>query len=417
MQLEKSRQYVPGIAARAAVLLLVASWSSSAVGQVELLRFEHLTVNEGLSQSSINALVQDHRGFLWVGTQDGLNRFDGYRFEVMRNDPTDPRSLGNNNVSSLFEDSSGVLWVGTTSGTLHRYDRNTHSFDHYRPEASESGSEDFSVDIRDIAETDDGRLWVGTATRGLFSFDRDSQAFTPVVALGTDRINKLHVGTNGDLWIGQDRLGVRRYRPTSGELFTVFSPDADDGDLSISTIVETRNDELWAAGNSGVIWRIRADGTLAGRLPPADTASEGDGAVRAMLEDRQGRIWVGMIGGGLRVFSPSGQQLAVFTHSVSDPYSLSTSTVYALLQDSAGVLWVGSLAAGLSKATLGVGGFTNYRHVPEDPASLSHNMVNEFAEDASGGIWVGSSGGGVSFFRPGAAGFSNFRANPGDNRH
>lgn len=379
------------------------------------MRFEHLTINDGLSQSSINALVQDRRGFLWIGTQDGLNRYDGYRFDVMRNDPDDPRSLANNNVSAIFEDSAAVLWVGTTAGTLHRFVPESNDFDRFPVPVTiaTSPATTTPAEVREITETNDGTLWIGTDRHGVFSFDRRSSEFARVVVKGDQNINVLKEVDGGGFWVGTS-TGLTRYAISAG-LLTPFDVDQDQLlHEDIRTIEVMRSGEVWVAGNGGVISRFDAKGSLLARISMRSTGATHDDAIRSMLEDSQGQIWVGLIGGGVRVLSDTGELLATLAHAPRDPYTLNTNTAYALLEDNAGVLWVGSLEAGLSKSLLDSGGFTHLRHIPGDPASLSDNMVIEIAEDEDGGIWVGTGAGGLNYQPPGRSQFINYRVDPTD---
>lgn len=392
-------------------LALAMPWPVSA--EFESMRFEHLTVNDGLSQSSINALLQDRRGYLWIGTQDGLNRFDGYRFDIMRNDPDDPRSLANNNISSIFEDSGGVLWVGTTSGTLHRFVPGSADFDRFLLPGFDAPNLGVTAPsgVREIVETSDGSFWIGTDRHGLYSFDRRSGQFVRAEAVVQASVNVLNEVSSGRLWVGTS-TGLTQYSISAGVLVPLGAGNDRLLDEDIRSIEVLRSGEVWVAGGGGTISRLDANGSLLGRISTRSRGVAHEDANRSMLEDSNGRIWVGLIGGGVKVFSSDGELLATLAHSPRDPYTLNTNTAYTLMEDRAGVLWVGSLEAGLSKSLLGSGGFTHIRHIPGDPSSLSDNMVIEIAEDEDGGIWVGSSGGGLDFLQPGNSKLVHYRTDP-----
>ena len=141
------------------------------------LRFEHISIEDGLSQITINSILQDSRGFMWFGTIDGLNKYDGYNFTVFRNDPDNPNSLSNNLVYSIYEDRSGTLWIGTEGGGLNKFDREKEQFSHYRhdPNNPESLSNDI---VWSINEDRSGTLWIGTWGGGLNKFDQEKGQFT-----------------------------------------------------------------------------------------------------------------------------------------------------------------------------------------------------------------------------------------------
>jgi len=403
------------VVVRTLFLSFCLAWPACVSAQLESMRFEHLTINDGLSQSSVNALAQDRRGYLWVGTQDGLNRYDGYRFDVMRYDPDDPRSLANNNITTIFEDRAGILWVGTNDGTVHRYDRDSNDFERFRITGSrrDAGSADTSLDVHEICETSDGKFWIGTDLQGIFLFDNGLGTFEPLTTVREQSINVLKEVQSNELWVGSSQ-GLRRYLSKGGTLIPLDADNASLLDEDVRTIEVLRSGQVWAAGSNSVISRFTPDGALLGRITVRSTERGSRYSIRSILQDSASRIWVGLIGGGLKVLTDNGETIVDVVHSTSDPYSLPTSTAYSLLEDKSGVLWVGSLEAGLSRSVAGAASFTHFRHVPGDPSSLSDNMVIEFAEDENNGVWVGSSGGGLSYLAPNSSRFIHHRADPAD---
>ncbi len=415
-----------GIADRALVwgwaLYLVAACAEASSDGLGSVRFEHLGVNDGLSQSSVNALLQDRRGYLWIATQDGLNRYDGYRFEVFRNDPANPRSLASNHVLAVLEDRDGVLWVATSGGILHRYRRDSADFERVRIDlpvidgsdvASDAPPQPPRVDVRSILEAADGRLLLATGGQGVLSFDSSTGELTRLALPEDRRIHALAEGLDAALWTGSSR-GLVRVAGMSGTAGPESPSSVRLLTDEIRTLAVLPDGQVWAAGRGNTIHRFTATGDALAAVRVAPVTDGTRGEFRTLMVDSRGRLWAGMIGGGLHAFDAEGNLLESFAHSPSDLYTLASDTVYTLLEDRAGVIWVGSLAAGLSKAIPRDGGFAHLRHVPGVPTSLAHNMVNEFAEDAVGGVWVGSSGGGVSYLPSGSADFVHFRADPAD---
>jgi len=206
--------------------------STSLYAQERTLRFEHLSLEQGLSQSSVYAIVQDHKGFMWFGTEDGLNRYDGYRFGVYRNHADDPKSLSSSSILGIYEDHSGVLWIGTSDGGLNRYDRATDTFTPYRhdPENPHSlGDNKVSV----IHEDRSGVLWVGTDT-GLSKFDREQETFTHYrhdpnnpKSLSASSVWAIYEDRSGVLWVGGDEGGLNKFDRAT-ETFTNYPHDPND---------------------------------------------------------------------------------------------------------------------------------------------------------------------------------------------
>jgi ligand-binding sensor domain-containing protein len=168
------------------------------------LRFAHLTTNDGLSQSTVTEILQDRRGFMWFGTRDGLNRYDGNAFVVYKHNPTDPQSLSSNFILDLMEDDQGYLWIATNYGGLNRFDPATERFIHYRHDPNNSNS--ISGDsVESIARDSRGYLWIGTNSNGLDKFDPSTVTFThhrnDSEGQFVGRITKVVAGRQGDIWL------------------------------------------------------------------------------------------------------------------------------------------------------------------------------------------------------------------------
>ncbi len=408
-------------------------------------RFFHLTTADGLSHDIVYAIVQDPQGFLWFGTQDGLNRYDGYTFTVFRHLRSDPASLVHNTVQALAVDSTGALWVGTVGG-LDRYDRDRGHFVHY-PEIAES--------VTVVYEDRERTLWVGTAGSGLFRYDRQSDRFTPfegadepagkgeprpysgdnILTIYQDRDGTMWVGTEyGGLWRvydgagGASALDDRRGRPYSlpydrvtaivqdraGMLWvgTGAAHEPDVGGLAvldpatgrftpylqglehrhITAILEDRVGTLWVGTEVGLAILDRASGQFTVyRHDLLDPYSLGDDHVYALYEDRTGILWIATDGGVSRYVREK-NRFFLYRHNSQDPNSLGAPRVGAVLLDRDGFLWVGLHAGGLDRIGP-TGVVTHYRHDPDDPHSLSHDHVTALLQDRSGAIWVGTSAG------------------------
>ncbi len=424
------------------------------------LRFQHLGVDQGLSHSRVHTVLRDSRGFLWAGTADGLNRYDGTSIVVHRARLDDEHSLASSQVRALFEDDQKRLWVG--AGTLHLYDRTLDRFDRYPLGAEGAGMAD--LEIRAIRTDAHGQLWVGTH-KGLFRVDPvtgasknfrhdpadpSSLSHTEVVALLLDRKQQLWVGTRGGLnrydekkggfvrlfqeahtpawlramqvetmledehgalWLGTIGDGLVRFLPQTGERVQ-YLPDPDGkkgiGGSRILSLASDGKGRLYLGPEgAGLDVMETATGRVVHYLPaPGDPTSLSSASVFALLFDEQGILWVGTFNGGVDSISPFGQRFGLVSAREGQ---LGNPHVLALLEDHRGDLWIGTDGGGLVRWERDAGRFTTYRHDPRRPDSLAANAVLALHEDAQHDIWVGTWAGGLDRFRPSTGRFEHHR--------
>jgi diguanylate cyclase (GGDEF)-like protein len=365
------------------------------------LRFERLSLEHGLSQSHVNCILQDRHGFLWLGTQDGLNRYDGYTFRVFKHDYRDEGSLANNTVWALFEDTDGVLWVGTDGGGLDRWDPSHERFVHHRHDSSNPRS--LAGDrVRAITETQDGSLWIGTDGAGLSRLDRRSGAFATFRSRGddrrslsSDRVRFLMEGRDGGLWIATDGGGLARLDSARVNFTTYRNDPADPESLSddrVRYVHQDRDGVLWVGTYQAGVNRFEGGGRFTRFRQGAGPGSLANDRVRAILQDRSGVLWIGT-DGGLSEWRPESQTFLNHRHRDADRTTLSVDRVLSLYQDRGGVFWVGTQGGGLNKWNTATGSFTLVRSDPASALSLPSNNVSSFASGAGGTLWVGTSSG------------------------
>lgn len=373
--------------------------------------FEQLDISDGLSQNSVNALLQDRHGFLWIATQDGLNRYDGYSFRVYRPGPSETGAglasrpgPSANVIWELYEDSEGVLWIGTANG-LNRFQRDSDTFVQYRHDPDSQDSISPSA-VTDILEDDDGRLWVATERGGLNLMDRNAGTFRHFRhdpgnpdSLSSNNIASLAQTEDGMLWVGTRGSGLNRMDPDSGAVTRIQEDSASDqGRFSESVIMDllvTRDGMLWIATNGDGLGRMDpVTGELRiYRHDPRDSTGIASNAVRTLYEDRQGRLWIGYAhGGGLdRLDRESG----TFTNYAPEPGregTVSDGDVQALLEDDSGILWVGTLVGGLNSHDPRRYRFRHYRSELYRDDSLNNSTIRSFHRTDSH-LYVGTEGG------------------------
>ncbi|MBS1665361.1 MAG: response regulator [Bacteroidetes bacterium] len=353
------------------------------------LRFTHLSGEQGLSNSTIESIFQDSQGFIWIGTRDGLNRYDGHEMVVYRND-----SLTDSYIKYIYEDRRRRLWVGTANG-LCRLDRETNRWVRYKHSSSDSGSLGANS-VTSILEDRAGRIWVATYGGGLDLY-KESSGF--VHYRGADRILCLHEDKQGRIWAG-GAAGLLRFESASGRFVPVVNPAiTNPSGNTIISIQEDRQGNLWlGTEDDGIFLFDVFQGTFV-RYGHSDRqpSSLGNNMIKCMLTDHKGQLWAGSINGGLNLFHAPSGSFFHYTYEPGNGASLSQRTISALFEDRQGNLWVGTHRGGINIYSPGMEKFNLYRQ-DASPGGLSYNDVKAFCEESSGNIWIGTDGGGLDLF-------------------
>lgn len=366
------------------------------------IRFEHFSVADGISQNDTIAILQDSDGFMWFGSEDGLNKYDGRTFTIYKYDPDNFNSLSDNWILALHEDRLGALWIGTLNGGLDRYDRKSGQFSHFTndPDNPQSLSNN---EVTAIYEDSDGILWFGTRD-GFNRFDSETEMFTQYrhnpadsQSLSADAVLSIYETKDGMLWVGADGGGLNRF-DTETDTFSQFINDSNDpqslSDNIVWDIYEDSFDFLWIGTDAGLDRFDRESETFTHfQNNPDDPQSLSHNAVRAIYGDPSGALWIGTDGGGLNRFDSETETFTHYQNDPNNPYSLSHHAVNDIYQDREGVLWVGTKGGGLNKLFLGSLNFATFSYNPNDPNSLSNNNIRGIHEDQSGNLWVGTNAG------------------------
>jgi signal transduction histidine kinase/ligand-binding sensor domain-containing protein len=393
------------------------------------LRFDRISVEQGLSHSTVNCILQDSYGFMWFGTSDGLNKYDGYSFTVYKHDPNDPHSLSHYLVTSLFEDSAGMLWVGTYGGGLNRFDRSLGQFTRYDTDDFQNITdepEEFRNAVVAVDEYPTGVLWIATHGGGLVKFDLETETFTSYAPdpvdpefWGHEWITALLVDSSGMLWLGTNSEGLDRFDPATGQTTSYrHNPDSPDslGLDWITEIYQDRSGGIWIGTPGRGLDRFDPETERFShyRHDPADPHSLSDDHISSIVEDEGGILWIGTSGGGLDAFDPRSETFAHVHHDATDPGGLSSDRIQTLFLSQSGVLWVGTQGGGVNKSDPASGRFTYYRGDPDDPQRPSDYPVSSLLEDEDGILWIGTAGGGLDALDRETGVWRHYRHDPAD---
>ncbi len=355
------------------------------------IRFTRLSTEEGLSQTRVLQIVQDDQGFMWFGSQYGLNRYDGYKFKVFKHEAGNPNSLSGVFISSLFKDRSGSLWIGCDE-FLDKFDPVTETFTHYRIDITGAQGEIFPV--THISQDHMGILWLSTL-RGLYRFDPSTGR---IIRYRHDPHNPFSLSSGEIKATGEDKTGT--FWVATSEGLDAF--DRDTGKVTLHVPLHERGEMSFYEDRVGVFWIVYVTG---GGLAVFDRKTntlthysfhEGHlsdalpTGVRAMLEDRDGTLWFGTMGDGLLKFDRKARKFIRYRNDLTNPESLGEDDLAALFQDREGNIWVGLNMMPPNRFVTRPPLFEKFKHEPGNPNSLSGTMVNSIYEDREGILWIGA---------------------------
>ncbi len=386
-----------------------------------VLRFDHLNIEQGLSQSSVDVIFQDSRGFMWFGTQDGLNRYDGYTFKIYKPDPEVPESLSDGWITAIVEDAEGYLWIGTRQG-VNRFDPRLETFTHYNHDPKNPTSLN-NNHVNMIYRDQANNLWVGTP-EGLDLFDKTLNQFKHYLATPSDveNANKNKITTmlqdkRGQYWLGTSGGGLKKFDVQNNTFETYQSNSENLNTISfdaVTAIVEDDHAILWVGTRNGLNRFDPSTGLFDRFLkPPADMenplpdnqgsddsqaveASDlakniSSNAINALLIDSTGNLWVGTAN-GLNRYEP-GKGFVHYYHDPAFSKSLSKNHVASLYEDRSGTLWIGANAGGVNIYDRQTDLFAYYRHDPLNSETISDNSIVPIYVDSEGYAWIGTNNG------------------------
>lgn len=365
------------------ILVIPKSISFSQNNQIS---FSHLNVKDGLSQSWIRAICQDRRGFMWFGTGDGLNRYDGYEFKIYKNSPGRKNSISNNNIKKIFEDKNGNIWFGTQQGVnLYNWE-----LDNIQPVSST-----LRYSVEDINETKSGGLLIATSD-GLFKLNAKNLTLEPLI--NGEFITAILNDKNGNIWLCSYNglLLVDTVKFT----YSVVPMKGIDFDY-LQSIYQDSQGRIWLGTSNAGLILMEYNNTEP--LTPEFThfkhesgnkESIGQGSIYAILEDNKGKLWIGIENGDLNVLNLNNfdKKRAIFKHfinNISESFSISSNSIHSIYQDKHNTLWIGTYGGGINYYNDLMQKFKCYRQVVTNKNSLNDNHVNVLYNEKNK-LWIGT---------------------------
>lgn len=378
-------------------LLCLTAYSQQQLTDTKFQRLfsENSKLEKGLSQNWVYCILQDQMGYMWFGTWEGLNKYDGYRFIIYNVDD----GLSDHTVNCILEDMDGYLWVGTDNG-LNRFDRKSSRFIQFFNQPGDSAS---LVDnkVNDIVQSRDGRIWIATAA-GLSMLEPGSHQFKSYFiapqdynSLRSNYFIDIYEDSGGILWISST-YGLIKFNPIRGRSTRYYNIPGDPNSLSsnnVRCVIQDRNSNFWIATTRGLDFFSREDQHLSHyRQDPLNPSSLSGNWVRVLYSDSRGRIWAGTNENGLNLFDPATNSFIRFHHHINDESSISNNKIYSIFEDRSSNIWVGTFN-GVNKISSYSNDFNTIRRLSNDEYSMNNNIVWGFAEDNRNDLWICTSGG------------------------
>jgi signal transduction histidine kinase/ligand-binding sensor domain-containing protein/DNA-binding NarL/FixJ family response regulator len=419
--------------------------------------------DDGLSHNIVNDIVQDPKGFLWIATHDGLNRFDGYEFKVYRFNPSDSTSILGNYIKSLFVDQKGNLWVSTRYG-LNLYNSRKDNFIGFTPDQNEN------LDITKIAASSDGGLWISNYTGGFLHFHPENKSFTIYnienQALPTNFIMSIHEDSDNVLWVGTGDYGVLVFRHENTALDILKDLTDKLKEFDVTQIVEIfadNNSNIWIASRQGVLFYNRSlneffqikktDGPygLSGNiildisqdyqgniligtqegglnilsqdqlkanhprtfkfsktLPGSERYNLSYRSIQSIYEDKDRNIWLGTFGSGINLIPSVQPRFKLLEHSEQNPNTLNFDKIWGICEDQEGLLWIGTDGMGLNRCNFITGEIAHY-YSGNRSGDLSDDAILCALCDSRGRLWFGTYAGGLNLYNKNTDSFINVR--------
>lgn len=363
---------------------------------IKEIKFERISVQHGLSQSAVTCMIQDKQGFLWIGTQDGLNRYDGYKFTVFKKNPHDKNSISNNYITCLFEDRDGYLWAGTSGGGLSRYDNRTNRFVNFMHQESNPSSISINQ-IRSVLEDSKNNFWVGTSTGGLNRFMKFENEFIHYECnpddpdcIKSNSIRCIFEDSRKNLWFGTWGEGLKRYEHSTGKFIDYKNYSTNEPNANrINSIFEDSSGNIWLATNLGLNKLNESEKTFR-EYKKDDNTGLSDNLVSSIFEFEPGIFLVGTRTGGLNLFNEAEEKFTSVQFSEKKFSGISSNSIMQIFECRSGNIWIAMHGGGLNKFSRIQKKIMHICQNDEEGNELKSNRIFSLYEDNKGILWIGT---------------------------
>ena len=397
-------------------LLLICSMGFS--DHTPNLHFDRITLEDGLSQSYVYSIHQCKKGFMWFGTADGLNRYDGFNFQIYRSITDDSTSLSHNSVRVIYEDRQGVIWIGTGDG-LNKFNSELETFTQYQHDTSEPSSISNNY-IWVMREDRAGNFWIGT-DGGLNKMNRQTGHFTHFThdpdepgSLSSNSVRSIIEDKDGLLWIGCINGSLNKMNPATGKISRVNISLIDSPEnFKVMRIFKDRHGSIWVGtwGSGLLCYNKKTDTWTQYIHNKNDHLSLSDDHIWGIHEDQQGNLWIGTFN-GLNQYQHETDSFFQYHYQHDNPSSISHNIIRSINEDDSGILWFGTNGGGLSKYDPQKSQIKHYKMTPWDKNSLSNNRIKSICQDPDGNTWIGTDGGGLNRYDKDMEGIAVLKHNP-----
>ena len=373
--------------------------------------FKNLSIRNGLSQNTVNAILQDRKGFMWLGTKDGLNRYDGLSFRKFKHDAANPRSIGNSFITSLYEDFNGNIWVGTDAG-VYIYYPDKEAFEEFDCQSLEKTRIERSVSM--IAGDKQGRVWIAVEAQGMFCYDTRQKLLRnyPLSEISSN-IKCFTFDSGGTLWLGFYGDGLYYSKDNLATVHPYGSPEDGKREFEggvITKIVQGNYNCLYIGSVKEGVSELNLTSGQVRNLLAIDESGESI-FCRDLLPYSDNELWIGTES-GIYIYNLRTAQFIHLRASLYDSYSLSDNAIYALYKDREEGLWIGSYFGGVDYYPRQYTYFAKY--YPKNIANSLHGKrVREFCRADDGTLWIGTEDGGLNHFNPKTKEFHFFEPSAG----
>ncbi|MBF9254027.1 response regulator [Pontibacter sp. 172403-2] len=407
------------------MLFLLGTLSPVLAALPEQYRFSLIDINNGLSNNQVKCFLKDSNGYLWIGTFDGLNRYDGYKLKVFRYQSNDSSSIVGNDVLELFEGPGGEIWVKTPQGTC-VFNPETEHFDRNPAGFLKQYGLPAGAGIEDILKDKDGNYWFILTGQGLTKYNPRTHTavhlrhtFSDGNSLSTDYISAISQTARGDLWVVH-RNGI--FEKLDRKTLKVIARNDDiyrkyTREMQNYALVADSDNDLWLYVNdkeSGAYFYDQSGKSLTHFHKNSRSLQLNNNVVRGIVEAAKGKIWIGTDHGGINVIDKKSLTVQYIRHNDESDKSLAHNSINTLYKDDAGIIWVGTFKKGINYYHKNIVRFPLVRHQASVSGSLPYDDVNSFVEDDKGNLWIGTNGGGLFYFDRATGVYTNYTHNPAD---